>query len=93
MTSREGNGMPWWFRQAFGPGLAVFLLLWVLGLMPFLPNPIWTQVFAAIDKQGQATQELLRVTTQDLLKIQRMTCAGVWKGEPTVQRECWGKSP
>ena len=98
MTSPRdlANGAPWWLKQAFGPGLAIFLLLWLLGLLPFLPNPIWTQVLTAIGAQAEATQKQLGANErniQELLRVQRLTCAAAWKTEPAVQRECWRAEP
>ena len=83
MTSPRdlANGAPWWLKQAFGPGLAIFLLLWLLGALPFMPTPVWGQVFAAIEQHDR--------TTKALLRVQRLTCSAAWKGEPDIQRQCW----
>lgn len=80
----EATGSTWWLTLINGASVstvALFLLLWVLGALPFLPFPIWTQLGNAIAAHDRNTQEGIRV--------QRVICSLLAKDDAASRRECW----
>ena len=77
--STNGNGGPWWAKLLGVIGVPSFLLLYVLGAFPFLPSPLLghAQVMEKHDERTRRMNELWR-----------LTCAGVWRGDPDRQKDC-----
>jgi len=77
---------PWWLKIASGPGLAVLIVLWGMGLIPGVESPFFrfaadhAAIAAALDRHEQAAHDALRVN--------RLVCRGVWRAAPEIQDQC-----
>lgn len=87
--TRDGNGGPWWARLVAPLGVSAilaFLVLYLLGALPFLPSPI-DRLEGAI-KHVQTTADDHERTLAELVRVFRLTCRGVWRGNEEVQSQC-----
>ena len=76
---QNGNGGPWWAKLIGYIGVPSFLLLYVLGAFPFLPSPMLNQA-VKLEAHDQRTRKMS--------ELWRLTCAGVWRGDPERQKDC-----
>ena len=80
--SANGSNGPWWAKLLGYIGVPSFLLLYVMGAFPFLPSPLLGQ--AETKAMIQAHDQRTRRTSE----LWRLTCAGVWRGDPERQKDC-----
>lgn len=67
-------------------GLPGFLVLYLLGALPWLPSPIG-ELKAELHVTRSAMEMLLQ-QQREQLRIWRMICRGVWKDNNVIQTEC-----
>ena len=73
---------PWWARWIGFVGVPSFLLLFLLGAIPWLPSPFFNL------QQIHAELRSHRNETKRLINVYRLTCAGVWQNNQAQQEEC-----
>ena len=81
------SGMPTWARVASMLGVPAVIAFYLLGMIPGMPSP-----FADIRndlKAAAAALERHDQNTRESLRIFRLVCAGVWKDQPAVARNCY----
>ena len=79
-------GLPIWVKALATVFFPALVAAYLLGMLPFLQSPL----SKIIDSQ-QALATALgghERTTDALLQVQRLTCRGVWRGQPEMQEEC-----
>ena len=81
-TIRNGTGGPWWARWIAFVGIPGFLLIFLLGGIPWLPSPFLRlgEIEASLNRHGEETRRML--------EIWRVTCEGVWRGDRERQGQC-----
>ena len=75
---------PWWLAYANKISvatLALFMLFWISGAIPWFPAPMWTKVLDAIASHDRNMQEGTR--------IQRVICGLLAKDDAAARRDCW----
>ena len=77
---------PWYVKLALGPGLAILLVLWAMGLIPGARSPLIQ--FYEDHRAIADTLSAHDVSTRDALRVNRLVCRGVWRGAPEVQDQC-----
>lgn len=79
-------GVPSWIKIAFGPGLAVILVFWLLGAFPWMASPV-SDVKQAIATMNDS---LVRhdATMRSFLGVNALICRGVWKDNEEMQNQC-----
>ena len=74
------NGSGWslpGFAKVGIVGVLCFLVLFLVGAIPYLPHPMR-------ELQAQVLKD-----HQDMTRSLRQICAGIWRDDPGTQRECW----
>jgi len=79
MRRATANGLPLWVKIISVVGLPGFLVLYLLGAVPFLPSPLLANQVAVTEHEN---------TTRSLLEITRSVCRGVWQHNPEAAKQC-----
>ena len=83
------SSLPPWARALAIVGLPGFIALYLLGAIPGLPSPIHElrESLAALASAQTAHFN----QSQQAIRLQRLICRGVWRGQPDVQSQCGGQ--
>lgn len=81
----NGNGLPPWAKISV-VGFLMLMIAYLLGALPGMKSPIDRIVEATtMLEEKVSTHER---TTGVLLRINRLICRGMWRGNPEMQSEC-----
>lgn len=72
-------------------GLPAVLVMYLLGMFPFLPSPMHAEVRAALTEVKSLVTHHITVTNAELVEIRRaavMTCRALWRDRPSEQADC-----
>lgn len=72
-------------------GLASVLVMYLLGMFPFLPSPLHVVVQAALVEVKSLVVRHIDDTKGELVEIRRaavMTCRALWRDRPSEQADC-----
>jgi hypothetical protein len=78
-----------WLRTGV-TGVLAFLLAFLLGAVPGMPSPM-TELRTAMTTMTLAIaahDTAMRGIARERLRLEELTCQGVWRGMPEMQRAC-----
>ncbi len=81
-NSSDQGGIPKWANWGLGALIAAYLL----GMIPGISSP-FDKLRDGLTAMGQ-TIAIHDETAKAQVRVQRMTCKGVWKGNPEMQAQC-----
>lgn len=82
------SNLPPWVQAIAIVGFPAIVAMFLLGMLPFLPSPI-NRLVETQNALAESIQKHDR-TTREMLRIYRLTCRGIWRGEPEIQDQCTG---
>lgn len=96
----DSSGLPPWLKPLAILGPLGFITFYLLGIFsPFgLTSPL-TDIAKAVSGNTTAitltTEALTKhdATTRRFIRLQVMTCRGVWRGQPEMQEQCQERGP
>lgn len=88
--ARNKSESPWYVKILISQGLAVFLILFLVGAIPGTTSPLveFFRQHEALANTIKAHDEDSGKILRELLKTNRVMCRGVWKGNPEMQETC-----
>ena len=86
MTEKDKVSWSQFERFVAFVGLPGFVMLFLLGAIPYLPSPITEIKTALSDTRSLAV--IHHQKTDELVRVMKQVCRGIWQGNMDAQRSC-----
>ena len=85
---RNGNGfgLPALVRAVGVVGVPALIAFYLLGMIPYVPSP-FREITASVNAVA-STLTKHEMTTAESIRVSRLICRGMWKGNPEMQEQC-----